>query len=294
MADSALPVLIIPDIHEKHAKARSIRTALEGLVSHTVFLGDMFDDFKYRSEETVKLYNEWLHDKSITVLCGNHDLMYLAGRDKFWCSGYSQFTKHWIDQHLPVSMIDHFTSGRIQIATWVGEFLVSHAGLSQTRIDTDNELQQIQPILMQADHPARVWAHYLQERFVKCLTRILVWNQIHYADDALFAVDYLRGGRAAAGGPIWCDYRVLAPIGVKQIVGHTPDDIPNGRHLNTNDEIWCFDTHLRHVALVFDGNLVVGVPIPGAAAIASGSADTYDTFRSTVQRLTEDIHESKT
>ncbi|NIU00684.1 MAG: hypothetical protein GWN01_07025, partial [Nitrosopumilaceae archaeon] len=66
----------------------------------------------------------------------------------------------------------------------------------------------------------------------------------------LYNCSPLRGGMDAYGGIVWCDYDEFEPIpGVKQIFGHTADQVPK----RYNNENICIDTFLMYYA-IYDGS----------------------------------------
>lgn len=222
--------LIIPDIHEDWRTARKI---LEQYPDHEkVFLGDFFDSFT-RSESSTRNTFELLHDLASdpknTLLWGNHDIHYAwPDVDGIHCSGFNGDTLRMIDGRL-------LGSNRFKLSVVAEGFVLSHAGWTwlppmQTQKYIDGMWQDALDLVESGTLPA------------------------------IFKPGWRRGGeRGAYGGPVWLDWRDFKPIpGIRQIVGHTPEDNP--RWLDGN---LCLDTNMgriQHVALIDNGAVEI-VPV---------------------------------
>jgi len=210
-----MKILVIPDIHNKWFQAEEIINKEKP--DKVVFLGDYFDDFDDTLEITEQTA-EWLK-KSLTNpdrihLLGNHDLSYL--NPEYKCSGYSE-GKLFVIKKVGVDL------SKLQHYCWVGDWLCTHAGLSNeffkeynsSGFDVNNFLHQ-----MTSDP---------QKRY------------------KLYAVSSNRGGTWPYAGPLWCDYDEFVDIpNVKQIFGHT-----NGELRQTENHI-CIDTWLKYYGVYED------------------------------------------
>jgi hypothetical protein len=223
---------------------------MQPIIERTVFLGDMFDDFKGRNEQTAVLYREWLDDPQVDVLLGNHDLNYIMPNGLFWCSGDAMQTRQWVTARVgsPYQIqARYIDTGRVKIATTVHGYLCSHAGVAQHWIDSRHI--NMMPL------KAAGWADFLNTRFRACAAQIAMYNNPGAASDGIFDVDMERGGRHPAGGPLWGDWTFLRENltkGLHQIVGHTPDT--NVRIVGEAPaSALCLDTHLHHAMVVWPG-----------------------------------------
>jgi hypothetical protein len=184
---------------------------------NVVFLGDYFDDFGDTLGDTRRMATwlvESLKDPTRIHLIGNHDLAYFYPGRFTYCSGYDR-GKNGVVLNLLEKHISEF-----KFYTWVGDVLLTHAGLSKKMLDEIN----------------------IKARSKSSIDRILA-REATVASDSLrnnkfhwFAsVSYIRGGGNNVGGPCWCDYHEFIPIaGIRQIFGHTPrgPDWADSEHRN--------------------------------------------------------------
>ena len=77
----------------------------------------------------------------------------------------------------------------------------------------------------------------------------------------MFNAGYRRGGIQRYGGIVWCDFDEFVGIpGVKQVFGHTPQNIPTWKNYTENgltSENLCVDTHNRDYVIYNDGKLEI-------------------------------------
>lgn len=203
--------LIIPDIHTNFGLAEYIIEKENA--DEIVFLGDYFDNWDDGIElatQTAEWLKESMTKPNRIHLLGNHDNSY---RDpKHMCSGYLPIKKAAIDR-IGINWKE------IRLHVWVGDWLCTHAGLSNEffvaydGIDVNQFLNEFED-----DKDLR---------------------------ETLYSVSGFRGGRDPNSGILWCDWREFEPIpGVKQIMGHTVDD-----DVRNNGDNYCIDTILHHYAI---------------------------------------------
>lgn len=177
-----MSTLIIPDLH---GNVEVAQWALDQKQHNLVFLGDYLDSFfesRARQRQLLSMVLSAAENQSgrVTALAGNHEMSYL--NELMRASGYSRKMDDKIAKYKN-SMKLH-----LKPYTWVGKYLISHAGVSQ--------------------------------KFLNYMGTTLN----NYLQSGLFGdIGRSRGGRAPAGGLYWCDwYDDFTPIdGVPQIVGHT-------------------------------------------------------------------------
>ncbi|CAI9832149.1 MAG: metallophosphoesterase [Nitrosopumilus sp.] len=218
-------VLIIPDIHDKIARAEQIIGAEDP--AHVVFLGDYFDGFDTGTREARRTA-AWLK-KSVrmpdrTHLLGNHDAGYMTLNPELACSGRTAEKERIISKA-------GIEWDRMRLYCWAGEWLCSHAGLSARLCRAEG--WDAQEALRRAD------------------------REMHAIDDRMppgpcLAAGRSRGGTGEVGGMTWCDYAEFEDIpGTRQIFGHTRGDV---RHVKSGDtEHYCIDTELKSYAILEDG-----------------------------------------
>jgi hypothetical protein len=206
-----MKTLIIPDIHTKFVLAEKIITHEKP--DNIVFLGDYFDSYGDSldiTEKTAMWLKESLHKENRIHLLGNHDLSYLDS--KFPCSGFTEAKLSVIQKTgLDLSKLVHYC--------WVGEFLCTHAGLS-------NEFYQKYGNSLSVDDFLKKYStnKKLRARLYDCSP--------------------FRGGIGEFAGIVWCDYNEFVDIqNIKQIFGHT-----RGSLRKTEQHI-CLDTELHNYAL---------------------------------------------
>jgi hypothetical protein len=236
--------LIVPDVHERITKLKSVLKEYE-YVDWVVFIGDFMDSFDlltWNTHETIKWLRDNLGNPKYRFIWGNHDLHYAFPVDGVICSGYDPNKQLLLDSHL-----NHkFHWSQFSLKHWIGnaddpqetQWLCSHAGLH--------------PYLL---HPIKGFDRdALQEMEDEAMDQL----QFNQKVLPLIAPGRGRGGYARVGGLTWLDWdREFVPVpGLNQIVGHSPDKTV--RVENTADSTnYCIDTHLRHVVVVTDGNVVV-------------------------------------
>jgi hypothetical protein len=217
-----MKTLVIPDIHNKVDLANEI-AARHPEVDRIVCLGDYFDDFG-DNQDDARRTAEWVknrsHDEKWTLLVGNHDIAYMHNGGIFGCSGWTRRKQLSVNDVLVSS-----DWSRLRLHTYVGDWLLTHAGF------TDNlNVYDIDCVL-----------HAAQD----CLRR----GQPH----RLLLAGVSRGGDQRYGGVLWCDWSEFSPIaGVSQLFGHT-----QGATVRRNGDNVCLDTHLKHYAIITDGDLAI-------------------------------------
>lgn len=241
--------LIVPDVHEQVRRLKAILRQFEEAVDYVVFLGDFMDTFlglTPETEETILWLRDNLQNRKYRFCVGNHDMSYRFPKEQIICSGYDRAKQRLTDEHLTR---DHWK--QMKLHHWISdsgssEWLLSHAGLH--------------PSLL---HPVLG----LDKKWLIGREKEAFYNLTFDIGllDPFFRAGTSRGGWAKVGGMTWLDFgREFRPIeGTNQIVGHS-----NGltiRENNTpNSRNYCIDTHLRHVALIEDGQvqvLPVAVPV---------------------------------
>ncbi len=218
--------LVVGDLHGRHEIVSAVLELTDKY--NVVFIGDYLDSFTRSVNDqilTLKLVLDACQaspDK-VQALLGNHELSYMDA--KYRCSGYSPVTQIHIMPFLP-DMHNH-----LKKYIWVGDWLITHAGVSQFVLD--------------------YYCMDLQE----------------YLDSPhLFDIGQVRDGRHEQGGIFWNDFNwEMVPVpGLKQVVGHTnsviksdkcqatrimtgPQDaiVINIDHLSRSSELLCL-THYGH------------------------------------------------
>lgn len=124
------------------------------------------------------------------LLIGNHEYPYLWG---------PVFRGFWSDPEVEQVVF----SLPYEAAYSDGEFLVTHAGLTNT-------WQRWNPVALEGADAAARWLNEL-------------WRG---PDDwGIFdAISHRRGGNHRSGGILWADWSERKAAGIRQVVGHTPGD----------------------------------------------------------------------
>ncbi len=195
-------------------------------VDHIVFVGDLVDSKVYDNEQVMSVFEDILEFKvnnetRVKLLLGNHDVQYLYFPD-YRCSGFRS--------DVQASLTQEYRSHRtfFDLGASFGPYLFSHAGISATWL---KEFQLFNRFSNMDNHG-----------IVKTLNS---WLRNGEHLEQLFVAGRARGGSAAHGGPIWCDYfleLIHDPLlRVNQVFGHTQVDqlistsLPGGeRLLNVN------------------------------------------------------------
>lgn len=214
-----MKTLIIPDIHTKFIDAESIIDYEKP--DNIVFLGDYFDsldDSPIIAEQVAQWLKQSLTKPNRIHLIGNHDITYMTnGHQK--CSGWNGAKQMFIN-HVGVNW------NILQYYCWVGDWLCTHAGLSNEFYKAYSQNLKVNEFLQKYSTDKK-----LRER---------LWD-----------VSPFRGGMNAFGGILWCDYEEFVDIpDLKQIFGHT-----HGELRQTEKHI-CLDTFLEYYA-VYNGEMKV-------------------------------------
>lgn len=210
--------LVVPDIHERIDVLMRLEVEEFPKADRVVFLGDWFDTFHARVPQAIcQWLLEHLGDHKFTFLLGNHDCHYAFDHDMFKCSGYDEGTKRVVRAHMQP---DNWR--RFQLSTYVGPYLVSHAGF-----------------------------HHRYMGYIDALNaRDAIEIGLNGGFEPVFTPGYAVGGkRGDIGGPTWLRWNEeFEPThGVPQIVGHTYGH--DWRTIIGADETvnYCIDTGLKHV-----------------------------------------------
>lgn len=194
-------IIVIPDVHTKFEKAERIVQKYKKDYKF-VFIGDYFDQFNDTPEDnecTAKWLKDNLDDPNRVYLFGNHDLPYIPWA-AFACSGFSLKKKEVINNVLTIEDWNKLKFFHFENRTYF-----SHAGLTEhwfinpiTNTLTPESVQKV-----------------IEESLEKLKAGDL--------DNAIWASDKFRGGKAKKGGILWNDWRNADLIeNVHQVFGHTP------------------------------------------------------------------------
>jgi hypothetical protein len=208
-------VLIIPDIHE-NMTALQLALQLRQPNERVTILGDWFDTFgTHHVNEMCEVITTLAADPDCTLLLGNHDCHYAFDHNGFVCSGYRPVTKVIVGALIPRTVWERF-----QIFTWVGPYLVSHAGFHEGNLHLASQ-------------------HGQDGAIQRALDGLF--------DDVWWGVGRSRGGWLEKGGPTWLDWNSeFSHIeDVPQIVGHTV-----GKDIRMKGSSYCIDNQLRHCVRV--------------------------------------------
>lgn len=199
-------IVIVADPHNDYKKLDEIITKENGDIN--ICLGDWYDSFTLDEPSDYRATTRYLQEKFLPnpknyTLFGNHDIHYLFNAPTTWCSGYEQWKYNAIDDELGKdrkTFRDKFHWFLI-----VDNILLTHAGLDQ---------RLLPPVCVNNERIFKYLEQSADEANIKLLTDDLHW---------FYQVGYSRGGRARAGGIVWCDFdHEFEPIeDLRQIVGHT-------------------------------------------------------------------------
>lgn len=221
-----MTTLILPDLHLRHELADEIVANVKP--DAVVCVGDYFDDF-YDTVRENKEMAEWVKDKlrrpEWTLLIGNHDFHYRWKILPVRSCGFECPKDEAINSVL--SNVDWFG---MRFYCWVGDWLVTHAGLSFRHKEV-KKVKDFKKFMPEAETEALISAAKGENSW-------------------FYGVGRARDGNHETGGITWCDFREeFTPVpGLKQVFGHTPLSEPLFK-----DNSVCIDTHTRHYA-VHDGD----------------------------------------
>jgi len=206
--------IVIGDIH---GHVDSVERALE-YDGNVVFIGDYLDSFTQSPENQARCLRMVLdaiedsEEGRVIGLLGNHELSYLERGQR--CSGWNPETQAWVDR------IGHNRIKKVlKPYHWVGEYLLTHAGVSQGLLDA------------------------------------MSMSLMEYLEVGQYTqIGRVRGGFGSDGGLFWNDFNfeMQPPNGVKQVVGHSngrsSGEEPGVRVKYSEDgtgEVWCVDNLCR-------------------------------------------------
>ena len=188
---------IVGDIH---GKLEVVNFFMDNFSSKDlIFVGDILDSFDRSIEDQITCL-QLIHKSEATLLMGNHELSYISHRHR--CSGFKAGTDVYIHQNNWVRDLPKYI--------WVGDVLVSHAGLSRKWFgEKSPSISEVQTFLE------------------------------NMSEDAMFAIGQGRGGWSPVGGLLWDDFREHVPInGLTQVFGHTRG---NGIRVKKEGPSYCID-----------------------------------------------------
>ncbi len=201
---------------------------------HVIQLGDMLS-LGYGEQESAFAEEFWpLIDMH---LIGNHEYPALNSNPGIRFSGWSGR-----DQIAEQFVRSKFMGGEYQIATWVGDWLITHAGLFPSfmeQVDSDGT------------NDASSISEQLNVKFVDHAA-----SGFRLSDRVFDAIGYQRGGRDQVGGVLWNDVSDLGPVYEKsengkfvpQIIGHSSYN----EQWQHGEDLWCIDSRSGVRALVSD------------------------------------------
>lgn len=234
-----MTTLVISDIHNKIHWIEPALLVLKEKYDYdeVVFLGDYFDNFHdnhWVVMETARWLKESLTHSNRIHLLGNHDMPYrFPNNDSLGCPGWSPLKSKSVNS---VMLLSDWEKTIPAYAS--NGWLFSHAGFS--------------PQL--CTHPVKGFlpADELVSSAVKGI-ELLKANFPH----PLF-LPGSRMGEPVMGGITWMDWDDEAEIypGVKQLVGHTPDNCVRVKH-SPEGEMHCMDTHNKHLCVITNGQLEI-------------------------------------
>ncbi len=225
-----MKTLVFPDLHLRHHVVDPIVDMEKP--QRVVLLGDYFDDFDDKAGMHAATA-AWVKSRlfSYDFLIGNHDIHYMSNDHRLQCSGYDDYKFKEIN-----SVLKAEDWNQMKFHTWVGSYLLTHAGIHPHYMPLSGSLKKSFKPWMQRQE---------EDAFIKLKAGMDHW---------FWAAGKARYGRAPVGGILWCDFNdEFKPVRqLHQLVGHTP-----GRHL-----IWakqagsanlCLDTDTHHYAVFTKG-----------------------------------------
>lgn len=231
-------ILVIPDIHHKVDLVNAIIKKEEGKYDKIIFTGDIFDNFdddqRYAAKSAKWLKNSLTFENRIHLL-GNHCAAFAFWYNPdLYCSGFSKAKSKEVN-----FILSKEDWRKVKLVHFEDGVCYSHAGINELLMGPmDDSYNQ----------------KYIEDQCEKALFD--AENGIY---NYILGAGMSRGGKQNYGGLLWGHYlEDVFPIKeFKQIIGHTPQQIPHISYLpNKQNAIsWLLnlDTHLHHYAIVTDG-----------------------------------------
>ncbi|XOQ36230.1 MAG: hypothetical protein ACFWTQ_01605 [Lactococcus sp.] len=231
-----MKTLLVGDLHLKMSLVLPIveEKSNEFNCQRVILLGDYMD--AHGQQDNLRLYAfelqfliDWKQKMQsrgfeIITLVGNHDAPYLIERPEI-------FSTQNIDLFWAIN--ENLLGLRLQVAYWLDDILVSHAGFC-------------------FDEEPKEW-------YFETITD----NEIIDLVDLQEKVGISRGGQAKFGSPLWADYnKDLIPFPnpkyLKQIIGHTPQEkisfklpmIPIDTFSMGNGELLMYDDESKYLSII--------------------------------------------
>jgi len=199
-----MDTIIVGDLHGQVEIARRVLKVTKGHYN-VVFVGDYLDSFTRTPEEqfdtiTTVVGAARFEPERVTALLANHERSYLYDEP---CAGWNSQT------HELVNYYGDVFRETLKDYVWVGDVLVTHAGVTLKAIPYKPDADDFRPLV---------------EEFLHGPYRNMVGRA--------------RGGRDPVGGIYWCDFNhEFEPIpGIRQVFGHT-----RGNGIRTKGDNWCID-----------------------------------------------------
>lgn len=279
-------------VGDMHCKQKIILPYVEEYVNlntdvdNVVLLGDYVDDYnvtdKFMLEQLqyhVEWYNRVRSNVNVVNLCGNHDWCYLV-TDNVVASGHRYAIESGVR--------DLLCELNVTMSCVVGQFIVTHAGLTREWTDSCEEFKDVN------------------------VNRVCdVLNTMFANKDArLNKCGSSRGGKGCSG-PLWADASELYDSPYNQIVGHTPVSTPTILrglpHSPKNNAVLLCDTLSSsssgtpwgngHLVLVDDNSQITTTSIPNwkdmvkhyQDSVMMSVIDVFVDSYSTVDKLLGDV-----
>lgn len=225
-----MKTIILSDLHNRAFKTRQLFTEI-GLMDedgnradgfHVIQLGDALS-LGYGEQEAE--FFQWLEEFVDEWLIGNHELPAL------WFDPWAVMFGGWEGRDIVAEQMvrNKFVSGGYKVATSVGKWLVSHAGVSHFYLKQDfKDLAEPEDI-----------ATALNEGFEAALLD-------RHPVAVYAAIPFIRGGSHQYGSVFWEDFKDLKQVyemrggaaRLPQVVGHSGHYGPKMWAPN----LWCIDT----------------------------------------------------
>jgi hypothetical protein len=222
--------LIIGDIHLNHKKIRKILDKWDGPI---IQLGDWFDNFGEKEEDTIetaRLFKEFVHRPETITLMGNHDFHYrIKSKGSLYCSGFEFWKYETIN-----GIVEEKDWKKLKYFHYEKNYWFSHAGISGFWFE--DPIRGTTPeVILGYIQRAELALEAGEYRRIGCL----------------YAADYYRGGNAQFGGLLWNDWNnIQMHEGVIEVVGHTPSNSIQVHKWNETSASINTDCHLIELLFI--------------------------------------------
>jgi UDP-2,3-diacylglucosamine pyrophosphatase LpxH len=219
--------LCISDVHGNLAKVKAFLEYKPD--EEHIIIGDLFDSYLATDHQIIRSI-EYIMDHDVTLICGNHDLVYLPNAHWYFeCTGNRRNPEF---RKLMRNNLDRFQGSLIR-----NNHLICHGGLSKFHGKKFDDIVQAN--------------FHINEDFNNYINSPVMPESLSW----IFDIGSMRGGRQQVGGIFWLSFGYEKyDTRFNQVCGHTkkkePQIIVNKESIHVcidSPKFICYNTETREL-----------------------------------------------